>query len=55
MAIICFIQNIIFISTLQDYTLHETWFGTKLDVCNLRHLAIQHMLVFLLIFAINWK
>lgn len=50
----CF-QNIIFISALQDYTLYETWFGTKLDVCNLRFLAIQHMLVFLLIFAINWK
>jgi hypothetical protein len=36
MATICFVQNIIFISALQDYTIHETWFGTKLDVSNFK-------------------
>jgi hypothetical protein len=36
MAIICLVQNIIFISALQDYTLHETWFRIKLDVSNFK-------------------
>jgi hypothetical protein len=36
MVTICFVQNIIFILALQDYTLHETWFGIKLDVSNLK-------------------
>lgn len=36
MATICFVQNIIFISALQDYTLHETWSSIKLDVNNFK-------------------
>jgi hypothetical protein len=36
MATIWFVQDIIFILALQDYTLHETWSSIKLDVSNLK-------------------